>query len=114
MNDQLLSHIRDRLATLTRIVHAHLPRWTAAQNPDDALAVELVVNLRLKGCGKFWLRENAEAMLLVRSYLKSGRQTDLLSWSLRTAASWWGQPPSAPVLVDVDGNTAAHDFQAAS
>ena len=93
-----------------RFKQRSIPRGSGAVES----AVRRVVNLRLKGCGKFWLRENAEAMLLVRSYLKSGRQTDLLSWSLRTAASWWGQPPSAPVLVDVDGNTAAHDFQAAS
>jgi len=77
-------------------------------------AVRRVVNLRLKGCGKFWLRENAEAMLLVRSYLKSGRQADLLSWSLRTAASWWEQPTPAPVLVEADANTVTHDLQAAS
>jgi len=77
-------------------------------------AVRRVVNLRLKGCGKFWLRENAEAMLLVRGYLKSGRQADLLSWSLQTAASWWGQPPTAPVLVEVDDDTATLGFEAAS
>lgn len=60
--------------------------------------IRRVVNLRLKGNAKFWLEENAEGMLLLRSYLKAGRFDDLLNWSLATTASWW--PPAlttAPV-----------------
>ena len=36
-------------------------------------AIRRVVNLRLKGAGIFWHVDNAEAMLLLRSYFKSGR-----------------------------------------
>lgn len=52
-------------------------------------AVRRIVNMRMKGNGTFWLLENAEAMLLLRSYLKAGRFDDLIDWSLTTAASWW-------------------------
>ena len=44
---------------------------------------------RMKGNGTFWLLENAEAMILLRSYLKAGRFDDLIDWSLTTAAGWW-------------------------
>ena len=36
-------------------------------------AVRRVVNLRLKGASTYWLRETAEAMLMLRSYFKAGR-----------------------------------------
>jgi hypothetical protein len=36
-------------------------------------ALRQVVNMRLKGVGKFWLRENAETLLHLRCYLKAGR-----------------------------------------
>jgi RNase P/RNase MRP subunit p29 len=36
-------------------------------------AIRRVVNLRLKGPAIFWHRENAEAMLMLRSYYKAGR-----------------------------------------
>ena len=36
-------------------------------------AVRRIVNLRLKGAGMFWLKENAEAFLHLRCQLKSGR-----------------------------------------
>ena len=36
-------------------------------------AVRRVVNLRIKGPGIFWMKENAEAILLLRSYYKAGR-----------------------------------------
>ena len=52
-------------------------------------AIRRIVNMRMKGNGTFWLLENAEAMLLLRSYLKAGRFDDLIDWSLTTAASWW-------------------------
>jgi hypothetical protein len=32
-----------------------------------------VINMRLKACGKFWKRENAQVMLCMRSWLKSGQ-----------------------------------------
>ena len=51
-------------------------KWFKAKGvPRSSGAVESVVrrvvNLRLKSNGKFWLRENAQGMLLVRSYLRS-------------------------------------------
>jgi len=39
-------------------------------------AVRRVINLRLKGPCIFWYKENAEKMLMLRSYYKAGR------WSL--------------------------------
>ena len=36
-------------------------------------AIRRVVNLRLKGPCLFWYRENAEKMLMLRSYYKAGR-----------------------------------------
>lgn len=55
-------------------------------------AIRRIVNQRIKAPGTFWIRENAEHMLLMRSYLKSGRWHSLFSWSFATAASWW--PPT--------------------
>jgi len=55
-------------------------------------AVRRVINQRLKACGTFWILQNVEGMLMLRSYLKCGRFDDLIDWSLATAASWW--PPA--------------------
>lgn len=52
-------------------------------------AIRRVVNMRMKGNGTFWRRDNAEVMLLLRSYLKAGRLDDLFRWSISRAASWW-------------------------
>ena len=52
-------------------------------------AVRRVVNLRLKGNAKYWIEEDAEHMLLLRSYLKTGRFDDLFDWSLAEASRWW-------------------------
>ena len=52
-------------------------------------AVRRVINLRMKGNGTFWRIENAEAMLMLRGYLKAGRFDDLVDWSMATAADWW-------------------------
>jgi len=42
-------------------------------------AIRRVVNLRLKGAGIFWHEENADAMLLLRSYYKAGRWNMLIA-----------------------------------
>jgi hypothetical protein len=60
-------------------------------------AVRRVINLRLKATSKFWLLEHADAMLMLRSYLKAGRFDDLLDWSLRAAVPWWCQGPASPL-----------------
>lgn len=52
-------------------------------------AVRRIVNMRLKGSAKFWLKENAESMLMLRSYLKAGRFDHLIDWSLSQAVPWW-------------------------
>ncbi len=41
-------------------------------------AIRRVVNLRLKGAGIFWKKENAERMLHLRAYLKAGRWNELI------------------------------------
>lgn len=40
-------------------------------------AIRRVVNLRLKGASTYWLEETAEAMILLRSFYKSGRWDEL-------------------------------------
>jgi len=47
----------------------HLPLGSGAVES----AIRRVVNLRLKGPCIFWYRENAEKMLMLRSYYKAGR-----------------------------------------
>jgi hypothetical protein len=41
-------------------------------------ALRRVINLRLKGAGIFWHEENAEAMILIRSFYKAHRWHELL------------------------------------
>lgn len=41
--------------------------------------IRRVVNLRMKGPGIFWKKENAEKMLVLRCYLKSGRWNELVN-----------------------------------
>lgn len=64
---------------------AHIPTGSGAIES----AVRRVVNMRMKSNGMFWLEANAEGMLLLRSYLKSGYLDRLLDWSLVVAIPWW-------------------------
>jgi hypothetical protein len=48
-------------------------------------AMRRIVNLRLKGAGMFWLQANAEHVLLLRCYAKSGRWSNLLPLALRSS-----------------------------
>lgn len=41
-------------------------------------AIRRVINLRLKGAGIFWKKQNAEAMIMLRSYYKAGRWNQLV------------------------------------
>lgn len=50
-------------------------------------AIRRVVNLRLKGASIYWLEETAEAMLLLRSYYKSGRWEMLNSFANSTCCA---------------------------
>ncbi len=51
------------------------------------------------------LRENAEGMLLLRSYLKAGRFDDIIDWSIAKAADWWpcGQDAVPPIVEAIRG-----------
>jgi hypothetical protein len=62
----------------------HIPRGSGAIES----AMRRVINLRMKSNAKFWVEENAEGMILLRSYLKAGRFDDLIDWSISTAAPW--------------------------
>jgi len=68
--------------------------FEAAKIPTGSGAIESavrrIVNMRLKSNGMFWLEVNAEGMLLLRSYLKSGYLDTLIDWSLAAAIPWWG------------------------
>lgn len=77
---------------------AHIPIGSGAIES----AVRRIVNMRMKSNGMFWLEVNAEGMLLVRSYLKSGYLDALVDWSLVTAVPWWqahmpSHVPSSPL-----------------
>lgn len=63
----------------------HLPIGSGATES----AIRRVINLRLKGNSKFWLEDNAEGMLMLRSYLKAGRFDDLVAWSSCAGKTWW-------------------------
>ena len=63
----------------------NIPRGSGAVEST----VRRVINLRMKGNGKFWNEQNAQSMLLLRSYLKAGRFEDLVNWSIATAVDWW-------------------------
>jgi hypothetical protein len=77
----------------------------AAKKPLGSGAIEsairMIVNMRLKSAGKYWLRDNAQSMLLLRSSLKAGRFDDLFDRSATQAAAWWEpaleDAPPAPI-----------------
>ncbi len=88
----------------------HIPLGSGAMES----AVRRVVNLRLKSNAKFWLAENAEAMLLLRSYSKAGRFDDLIDWSFAKAVPWWCTAPpslihSAPAALHEEPYDALHE-----
>ena len=67
------------------------------------------------GCPKCKkLAENAEAMLLLRSYSKAGRFDDLIDWSFAKAVPWWctAPPPlihTAPAALHEEPYDALHE-----
>jgi hypothetical protein len=70
---------RDRLC-YDKITHEGLPIGSGSVES----AVRRVVNLRLKSASTYWLRETAEAMLMLRSYFKAGRWNTLKKLSFST------------------------------
>lgn len=96
---KVLSHLGYFTRNAARMQYARfrarrVPRGSGAMES----AVRRVVNLRMKSNAKFWLTENAEAMLLLRSYLKAGRFDCLFNWSRATSIPWWCFDP--PGLLD--------------
>ncbi len=61
--------------------------------------VRRIVNMRMKANGTFWLADNAEGMLILRSYLKAGRFDDLFNWSLNQAAPWLAESDHEPMAL---------------
>ncbi|MCP4254617.1 MAG: hypothetical protein GY775_14690 [Candidatus Scalindua sp.] len=59
---------RNRMA-YAKVTALHLPIGSGAVES----AVRRVVNLRMKGAAIFWCKSNAEHLLMLRSYYKSGR-----------------------------------------
>ncbi len=52
-------------------------------------AIRRVVNLRMKGNAKYWLEENAEAMITLRGALKTSRFDRLMSWWRGHRSQFW-------------------------
>lgn len=52
-------------------------------------AIRRVVNLRMKGNAKYWLEENAEAMITLRGALKTSRFARLMSWWRGHRTQFW-------------------------
>ncbi len=87
-----------KVKSLTSYFEKHRERMAYAEFesqgiPTGSGAVESmirqVVNMRLKSCGKFWKRESAQRMLMLRSWWVVGRLEDLWRFTLRQQASWW-------------------------
>jgi hypothetical protein len=57
-------------------------------------AVRRIVNLRMKGNGIFWLLENAEGVLHLRSQLLSGRWNEFVRSILDPKAGWAAETPT--------------------
>ncbi len=62
----------------------HLPQGSGIVES----AIRRVINLRIKSAGKFWLYDNAEGVLHLRSYLKAGHWDHLTRQSLLAAVPW--------------------------
>jgi len=76
-------------------------------------AIRRVINLRLKGNAKFWLAENAEAMLMMRCYLKTGRFEDFIDWATHSAVRWRQSAHEASPLGRDGGAQLVRDKSAA-
>jgi len=72
------------------------PLYRDHKIPSGSGAVESgirrVVNLRMKGNSIFWLEENADAMLHLRSHLKAGRWDELVRETIAQPV-WRPRPP---------------------
>lgn len=78
--------LSDKIRTEREYFHNNISRMNYKQVQQEKLpmgsgamesAVRRVINLRLKGAGIFWHEDNANAMLMLRSYYKAGRTQDI-------------------------------------
>jgi hypothetical protein len=78
--------LSDKIRTERDYFHNNINRMNYKQVKQEKLpmgsgamesAVRRVINLRLKGAGIFWHEDNANAMLMLRSYYKAGRTQDI-------------------------------------
>ncbi len=78
--------LSDKIRTERDYFHNNTSRMNYKQVKQEKLpmgsgamesAVRRVINLRLKGAGIFWHEDNANAMLMLRSYYKAGRAEDI-------------------------------------
>lgn len=86
-NSKLINRERSYFeSNLPRMQYAHARncKLPIGSGPMES-AIRRVINLRMKGNGIFWLEENAEAMIMLRSFYKAGRWNDL--YRLATVAT---------------------------
>jgi len=76
INKEKRYFIRNRLRLKYNV--ARRRRLPIGSGPMES-AIRRVVNLRLKGAGIFWHQQNADAMLLLRSFYKAGRWETLVA-----------------------------------
>jgi len=86
---KVLSHLAYFEENADRMRYPELRRCRLPQGSGIVeSAIRRVINLRLKSAGKFWLRDNAEGMLHLRSYLKAGHWDHLTRRTLHVAIPW--------------------------
>ena len=85
--------LSDKIRTERDYFHNNIGRMNYKQVKQEKLpmgsgamesAVRRVINLRLKGAGIFWHEDNANAMLMLRSYYKAGRTQDIARFAFTT------------------------------
>jgi len=66
--------------TLSQVLSSHFPNYEHIKNENLPIgsgamegAIRREINMGLKGAATYWLKENAEGMIMLRSYFKSGR-----------------------------------------
>ncbi len=69
-----------------RYNHARENNLPIGSEPMES-AIRRVINLRMKSNSIFWKEENAEAMIMLRSYYKAGRWNQLILWATQANIS---------------------------
>jgi hypothetical protein len=90
---KILSHLGYFVGNAERMRYPELRRRRLPQGSGIVeSAIRRVINMRLKSAGKFWLHDNAEGMLHLRSYLKAGHWDHLTRRTLQAAIPWAHEP----------------------